>query len=1096
MSDTDLAFRATLDGSGVATGAQQITGHLNQLGIQTNAASANLGGLGTVLGTMANPATAVALGITAIGGALVGSAQAAAAWETSMTGVAKTTGLAGPELADLSQDLLTMSTNVPLAASELASIAAAGGSLGIAQDQLAGFTEVAAQMGVGFEMAADQAATAGAKILNAFGKEMNTENLRSLGAVVNTMGDNFAATEPQVLDFLNRASFLNTTMGQSIPQVAALGTALISAGLESEVAATGIKSMLNMLTSETSKTGGIDNWAKLMGTSVDELKEKVAGDLNGTLIETADKIAAIEDPVERFQAAVAAAGSEGAPALLKLAGQQENYQKALGMTNAEWEKASSLQKTFDAQASSANSQWTMFTNTISMAGTELGTSLLPAISDTIGFMTDLAKIGIKVGETINDSVVEPLAELWAMGDSGQPSGIGMAWDAMKDWAGIGTEHAEQMAKEITESEKLQKAGAEGLQAGIDAGVLKDPAKNAAQEFSKEFVDAFKQAQADREIAKILASSGKVTAQDVDDSLRTFDYLGEQFALKIQSHTGAAIGDWYSYSLKAGDVVLAQSQASGNMDPMEAFEMATGLPAPAEGTEAYYRLLGDKVAAEKAKLQEQLKNPFDYSGISSDLRSRMENEGDVIGEIGSDKAKDAYAALLDNFRDPAADKLGEVLDEIATLSAERPLAASEYQLFGEEYKAKLYAGISDMGPYLKGLMGGLGDDAQNAFSDHFFSDTEKESLLGMKPYLEYLLEKEPEYFKEAGGDSWLKFINAIKAGASSSELETMFGEMGQKAGKSFTDSLTGAVHQIQGKPLSEILAGDLSEIGNMSNWIKNTFNPALKTSFDEMYDVYKLGYDQNIQLGIDWVNDKEELYLEHSEWFEDWQADVIQKHIDGNLTEMGVIEAWHKFEESAANKVEKTQSDTVTSAGMFYGQLVDQAAKWTDFVNSEGGFVGPTALYDDFRAATDPSKALSAEINATYNVGTIGSITSIEQAVTIDTSSGPLPVSIMEISDTIAAQMGIGTTQADVATSGQNAGTETTGLSSTIGTASLAVGISSLSIATAKRDMTNLVNWIEDLTPEIYATVKVNVDAGAVRDTVERVLREVLNTVRA
>ena len=231
MSDTDLAFRATLDGSGFASGAQNINNQLQQMGFHTQTATGGLGGIGTMLGTMANPATAAALAVTALGGALVGSAQSAAAWQTSMTGVAKTTGLGGADLAELSDQLLTMSTNMPVAASGLAEIAQAGGSLGIAKEELAGFTEVAAQMGVGFEMSAEQAATAGAKILNAFGQEMDTENLRSLGSVVNAMGDSFAATEPQVLDFLNRASFLNTTMGQSIPQVAALGTTLVSAGM-------------------------------------------------------------------------------------------------------------------------------------------------------------------------------------------------------------------------------------------------------------------------------------------------------------------------------------------------------------------------------------------------------------------------------------------------------------------------------------------------------------------------------------------------------------------------------------------------------------------------------------------------------------------------------------------------------------------------------------------------------------------------------------------------------------------------------------------------------------------------------------------------
>lgn len=862
MSDTTLAYKTTLDASGFASGAQNLNSHLHQMGINTIAASANLGGLGILLGTLANPLTLVALGITAIGGALVGSAQAAAAWETSMTGVAKTTGLTDEALAGLSSGLLEMSTRMPMAADQLASVAAAAGSLGIGQNfadmgdfegqanAIEGFTEVAIKMGVGFEMSAEQAATAGAKILNSFGVSMDSTNMEKLGSVVNTMGDSFAATEPQVLEFMNRASFLSTTMGQSIPQVAALGTTLISTGLEAEVAATGIKSMLNMLTSTTSKAGGMDNWAKLMGVSVDELKGKVATDLNSTLIETANKIAAIEDPVERFQAAVAAAGSEGAPALLKLAGQQDNYTKALGMTNAEWEKASSLQKTFDAQAGTVNSQWQMFTNTLSMAATQLGTGMLPYLADAIGFMSDLVKVGMKVAEVVGSwNLGEKISDVVSNipGVSALSEGVGSMWGDVKDWAGIGTEHAEQMAKEIAESDKLQKAGAEGLQAGIDAGVLKDPAKKAATEFSKEFVEQFKLEQADREIAKILGQSATLSKKETDEAVRSFDYLGEQFVLKIRSHTGSSVGDWFGYSLKAGDTVLADvANKSGFIDPLEAFKMATGMPAPAEGTEAYYKLMGDSIAAEKAKLQEQLKNPFDYSDIGSDLLTRMENEGDVIGKLGSQTAKDAYTVLLDNFREPAIEKLGEVLDEIATLSAERPIAASEYHLFGEDYKEQLFASISDMGPYLKDLMGQLGEDSTSAFSDHFFSDTEKESLLGMKPWLEYLKVKSPEEFAKAGGDSWLAFIAAIEKGTSSTELEKMFGGLGQKAGTSFADALgmnmTNALDKFDWASLMQKMTPTTGDGG--TDFMKNAFQPELIENATKNLELWNTGLVEN------------------------------------------------------------------------------------------------------------------------------------------------------------------------------------------------------------------------------------------------------------
>jgi len=544
------------------------------------------------------------LAVTALGGALVGSAQSAAAWQTSMTGVAKTTGLGGSDLAELSDQLLTMSTNMPVAASGLAEIAQAGGSLGIAKEELAGFTEVAAQMGVGFEMSAEQAATSGAKILNAFGQEMNTENLRSLGSVVNAMGDSFAATEPQVLDFLNRASFLNTTMGQSIPQVAALGTTLVSAGMEAEVAATGIKSAINMLTSETSKKGGMDNWAKLMGTDVDTLKGKIAEDLNGTLIETANVIAGMADPTERFQAAVAAAGTEGAPALLKLAGAGEDYAKALGMSNEEWENATSLQKTYDAQMSTVTSQWTIFTNTLSMASTTLGTGLLPYLADALGFMTDMVKIGMKVGEVIGS---------WNLGEKAsavfKSSPIGMlltsdtvtnavsgAWGDLKNWAGIGTEHAEQMAKEIEENDKLKKAAAEALDTPEAKAAMEASAKESAQTWVESFGDA-----AEKGMTALTDKEGNFLRWSSENEIKRagaeFEYMGKQWEMIYKNNRPEKL---FLDGVQVGTVYE-------NMTPAEAFQAITKLPPPREGTSSYFGMMREAGKAELAALNESLKS---------------------------------------------------------------------------------------------------------------------------------------------------------------------------------------------------------------------------------------------------------------------------------------------------------------------------------------------------------------------------------------------------------------------------------------------------------------------------------------------------------
>lgn len=370
----------------------------------TQGIGAQFGMAGQVAGQLAQALGPVGIVAGVAGAALIGvgaaSVSMASQWQTGMTGISKTTSLTGTNLNNLSNELLKLSSSMPTTAKELQNIAQVAGSLGVAKTEIAGFTEAAAMMAVGFEMPAEAAATASAKILTAFGKPINTENMMSLGNVVNAMGDNFAATESQVLDFTNRASYLNTTMGMTIPQVAALGTTLISVGMEAETAATGIKSALNIGLSETSKTGGVANWAKLMGTSVDELKAKLSSDLSGTLVETANKIGAIEDPVKRFQVAVQQYGTEGAPAILKLAGQTDNLNKALGFSEKEWKNGTSLMKTYEAQSSALGAQFTILGNTVNRAGVELGSIMLPAITSVVGGLTNMVKIGIGLGENL------------------------------------------------------------------------------------------------------------------------------------------------------------------------------------------------------------------------------------------------------------------------------------------------------------------------------------------------------------------------------------------------------------------------------------------------------------------------------------------------------------------------------------------------------------------------------------------------------------------------------------------------------------------------------------------------------------------------
>ena len=54
------------------------------------------------------------------------------------------------QFKQMGKDILDLSTRIPMAAEGLAQIVAAGGQSGIARDELLGFAESAAKMGVGF----------------------------------------------------------------------------------------------------------------------------------------------------------------------------------------------------------------------------------------------------------------------------------------------------------------------------------------------------------------------------------------------------------------------------------------------------------------------------------------------------------------------------------------------------------------------------------------------------------------------------------------------------------------------------------------------------------------------------------------------------------------------------------------------------------------------------------------------------------------------------------------------------------------------------------------------------------------------------------
>ena len=181
MADGEVKYKVVIDDGGVE-------GDLKKSESKIKSVAGNIGkaflGVAAAIGTAAIAAAAAAFKI-------------GVEWESAFAGVRKTVDMTEEEFAALEETLLSMSTQIPLTAAEIAGIAEAAGQLGIKNENIEEFTRVMADLGVATNMSSEQAATALARLANVTG--MAQEDFDRLGSTIVALGNNMA-TSPLFFD--------------------------------------------------------------------------------------------------------------------------------------------------------------------------------------------------------------------------------------------------------------------------------------------------------------------------------------------------------------------------------------------------------------------------------------------------------------------------------------------------------------------------------------------------------------------------------------------------------------------------------------------------------------------------------------------------------------------------------------------------------------------------------------------------------------------------------------------------------------------------------------------------------------------------------
>lgn len=170
-----------------------------------------------------------AMGAMAGMGAVLVPIKAAMDFESSMADVRKVVDFDTPQqFKEMEQQLLNMTHRIPMAATELSKIAASGGQLGIARQDIAGFTETIAKMSVAFDMSADAAGDSMAKLANVY--KIPIAKIGELGDAINHLSNSSPAKASDIVNTLGRVGGVAKQFGLTELQTASLSNAFISLG--------------------------------------------------------------------------------------------------------------------------------------------------------------------------------------------------------------------------------------------------------------------------------------------------------------------------------------------------------------------------------------------------------------------------------------------------------------------------------------------------------------------------------------------------------------------------------------------------------------------------------------------------------------------------------------------------------------------------------------------------------------------------------------------------------------------------------------------------------------------------------------------------
>lgn len=319
----------------------------------------------------------------AIGLGLGLAAKAAIEWESSWAGVTKVVDGSPEQMAALEAELRGLATTLPQTHTEIAGVAAAAGQLGIAREDIVGFTQVMVAMGVATNLASEEAATALARMMNVM--QTAPDDVDRLGSAVVGLGNASATTEAEIVEMALRIAGAANTVGLSEADVLGFAAALSSVGVEAEAGGSAI-SRAFIIIDEAVRGGGegLEAFARVAGTTAQDFAQQFRAAPAQAMDAFIQGLGRMNTSGQDVFATLNDLGMSEIllrDALLRLAGAGDLLTESITIGNEAWDENSALMEEAAQRYGTTESQIQIARNQLNEMGIQLGQHLLPAIND-------------------------------------------------------------------------------------------------------------------------------------------------------------------------------------------------------------------------------------------------------------------------------------------------------------------------------------------------------------------------------------------------------------------------------------------------------------------------------------------------------------------------------------------------------------------------------------------------------------------------------------------------------------------------------------------------------------------------------------------